>query len=461
MVGSFHNVERTGDHSTNMVGGFNYVERTGDHSTNIVGGFNNVERTGDHSTIMVGGYYNVERTGDHSTYMVGGFNNVERTGDHSTYMVGGFNNVERTGDHSTYMVGGFNNVERTGDHSTYMVGGFNNVERTDDHSTIMVGGYYNVERTGDHSNNMLSVPPLIVIVVVFTKSYTMPLFSSFPRWNCWYGAVKYQLQHLEYLKGFTAEEGNHCGRMAPDSLKLIQDMLTCAVELLTLKAEMSSMVQHSMNSVSATEIKRYRESLGPEAVKVSGKIPISLTVFWNSMPIQVRGFNNMERIGDHSTNMVRGFNNMERIGDHSTNMVRGFNNMERIGDHSTNMVLRSPRPGIQVVGNQRWDPEAGRRVREGHTIIERITETMDGKTMKDNEKIEAISMNSRISHLVSSSCTPNCTTQGIFDDNFTLTHTNFSLERTHQRCPPCPPIMKYSLCKTYTVLYLLTHLHFN
>ena len=42
-----------------------------------------------------------------------------------------------------------------------------------------------------------------------------------------------------------------------------------------------------MNSVSATEIKRYRESLGPEAVKVSGKIPISLTVFWNSVSSDV------------------------------------------------------------------------------------------------------------------------------------------------------------------------------
>ncbi|KAK3739415.1 hypothetical protein RRG08_051284 [Elysia crispata] len=52
-------------------------------------------------------------------------------------------------------------------------------------------------------------------------------------WNCWYGAVKYHLQHLEYLKVFAAEEGTPCGRMAPDSLKLIQDMLTCPVELLS------------------------------------------------------------------------------------------------------------------------------------------------------------------------------------------------------------------------------------
>ena len=42
-----------------------------------------------------------------------------------------------------------------------------------------------------------------------------------------------------------------------------------------------------MNYVSAKEIKRYRESLGPKAVKVSERIPINLTVFWNSVSSDV------------------------------------------------------------------------------------------------------------------------------------------------------------------------------
>ena len=42
-----------------------------------------------------------------------------------------------------------------------------------------------------------------------------------------------------------------------------------------------------MNSVSAIEIKRYRKSLRPKAVEVSGGIPINLTVFWNSVSSDV------------------------------------------------------------------------------------------------------------------------------------------------------------------------------
>ena len=80
-----------------------------------------------------------------------------------------------------------------------------------------------------------------------------------------YGAVKYHLQHLEYLKVFAAEEGNRCGWVAPDSLKLIQDMLTCSVELLTLKAEISFIVQHSQAFVQATDA---FQSQKPIAVKV-------------------------------------------------------------------------------------------------------------------------------------------------------------------------------------------------
>ena len=42
-----------------------------------------------------------------------------------------------------------------------------------------------------------------------------------------------------------------------------------------------------MSDVPLTEIKRYRESLGPMAMKVSGGIPLDLTVFWNSIKADV------------------------------------------------------------------------------------------------------------------------------------------------------------------------------
>ena len=38
-----------------------------------------------------------------------------------------------------------------------------------------------------------------------------------------------------------------------------------------------------LSHVPVSEIKRYKESLGPKAMKVSGGIPLDLTVFWNSV----------------------------------------------------------------------------------------------------------------------------------------------------------------------------------
>ncbi|KAK3785264.1 hypothetical protein RRG08_036800 [Elysia crispata] len=56
--------------------------------------------------------------------------------------------------------------------------------------------------------------------------------------------------------------------MARDFLKLIQDMLTCPVELLTLKAEMSFIVQYSEAFVQTTDAFQSQE---PIEVKVSKK----------------------------------------------------------------------------------------------------------------------------------------------------------------------------------------------
>ncbi|KAK3787869.1 hypothetical protein RRG08_022162 [Elysia crispata] len=53
--------------------------------------------------------------------------------------------------------------------------------------------------------------------------------------------------------------------MAPDSLKLIQHMLTCPVELLTLKAEMSFIVQHSEAFVQATDAFQSQEPIDVKA----------------------------------------------------------------------------------------------------------------------------------------------------------------------------------------------------
>ncbi|GFO02872.1 LOW QUALITY PROTEIN: CGG triplet repeat-binding protein 1 [Plakobranchus ocellatus] len=155
------------------------------------------------------------------------------------------------------------------------------------------------------------------------------------RWNCWFDAVNYHKQHLELLEGFTQQERDHCGCMAPESLTFLQDLFTSSVELLTLKAKMRFIVHHceafvhttdifqsqepmavkififpfslfsiltswddfsalpGMTSVLAMELKQYQESLGPKAVKASGGIPIDLyfgtvsaQIFlsWQSMP---------------------------------------------------------------------------------------------------------------------------------------------------------------------------------
>ena len=42
-----------------------------------------------------------------------------------------------------------------------------------------------------------------------------------------------------------------------------------------------------IKDIPAAELKRYKESLSPKAVRASGGVPLDLTVFWNSVSSEV------------------------------------------------------------------------------------------------------------------------------------------------------------------------------
>ncbi|GFN93517.1 matrix metalloproteinase-15 [Plakobranchus ocellatus] len=74
------------------------------------------------------------------------------------------------------------------------------------------------------------------------------------RCNCWFEAVSNHEKNLQHFATFVAEEMEHCGRMAPDSLVYLNDTLCSESERQLIQAEMSFIVQHSQPIITATDV---------------------------------------------------------------------------------------------------------------------------------------------------------------------------------------------------------------
>ncbi|GFN98242.1 glycine--tRNA ligase [Plakobranchus ocellatus] len=91
-------------------------------------------------------------------------------------------------------------------------------------------------------------------ITPLVNSPKMPPNPIATRWNCWFEAVAYHEKNLQHFATFVAEEMEHCGRMAPDSLVYLNDTLCSESERQLIQAEMSFIVQHSQPIITATDV---------------------------------------------------------------------------------------------------------------------------------------------------------------------------------------------------------------
>ncbi|GFO09057.1 CGG triplet repeat-binding protein 1 [Plakobranchus ocellatus] len=105
-------------------------------------------------------------------------------------------------------------------------------------------------------------------ITPLVNSPKMPPNPIATRWNCWFEAVSYHEKNLQHFATFIAEEMEHCGRMAPDSLVYLNDTLCSESERQLIQAEMSFIVQHSHSQpiITATDV---FQSQRPVAMKVN------------------------------------------------------------------------------------------------------------------------------------------------------------------------------------------------